>query len=91
MSTTTIDTGALNALLTQMAEAAKSASGAAKAARVKDGTPDWSKLLTKPGAFAAWVNPGRNALRPGAFDHKSQEEEILQGLELAVGAVCERN
>ena len=58
--TTTIDTGALNALLAQMAEAAKSASDAAKAARVKEVTPDWSKLLTKP----------------GAFDHKSQEDEI---------------
>ena len=58
--TATIDTGALNALLTQMAEAAKSASDAAKAAKVKEGTPDWSKLLTKP----------------SSFDHKSQEEEI---------------
>ena len=58
--TTTIDTGALNALLAQMTDVAKSASDAAKAARVKEGTPDWSKLLTKP----------------GSFDHKSQEEEI---------------
>ena len=58
--TTTIDTGALNALLTQMAEVAKSASDAAKAARVKEPTPDWSKLLTKP----------------GTCDHKSQENEI---------------
>ena len=49
--TTTIDTGALNALLAQ---------DAAKAARVKEVTPDWSKLLTKP----------------GTFDHKSQEDEI---------------
>ena len=50
--TTTIDTGALNALLPQMAEAAKSASDAAWAARVKNVTPDWSKLLTKPGIGA---------------------------------------
>ena len=56
---TTIDTGTLNALLAQMAEAAKSASDAAKAARVKEVTPDWRKLLTKP----------------GNFDHKSQEDQ----------------
>ena len=53
--TTTIDTGALNALLAQMAEA-----DAAKAARVKEGTPAYRKLLTKP----------------GAFDHKCQDKEI---------------
>ncbi len=58
--TATIDTGALNALLTQMTDAAKSATEAAKAARAKDVTPDWSKLLTKP----------------ATFDYKSQEDEI---------------
>ena len=58
----TIDTGVLNALLTQVASAAQAAADAAKTAgeaKPREG-PDWSKLLTKP----SW------------FDHKSQEEEI---------------
>lgn len=58
----TIDTGVLNALLTQVASAAQAAADAAKTAgeaKPREG-PDWSKLLTKP----------------SCFDHKSQEEEI---------------
>ena len=58
----TVDTGVLNALLTQVASAAQAAADAAKAAGEpkRDAGPDWSKLLTKP----------------SCFDHKSQEEEI---------------
>ena len=58
----TVDTGVLNALLTQVASAAQAAADAAKAAGEpkKEAGPDWSKLLTKP----------------SCFDHKSQEEEI---------------
>ena len=58
----TVDTGVLNALLTQVASAAQAAADAAKIAgeaKAREG-PDWSKLLTKP----------------SCFDHKSQEEEI---------------
>ena len=55
---TTIDTGALNALLAQ---------DAAKAARVKEVTPDWSKLLTKPGLSTTRARRMRSrTLRTGA-------------------------
>ena len=58
---TTVDTAALNALLTEVTSAARAAADAAKRAQTgSGGSIDWSKLLTKP----------------PTFDHRNQEEEI---------------